>query len=128
MITQALFISLLQNTAILISAVLLYDYFWIQGEVVRKWYGKFLGGLMVALIGYLLMLTPWIIQPGLFFDTRSILLAIAGFLIGPIPTLIAMALLTVLRLFMGGPGQWMGIMVIISSGLIGILWGLPTSF
>ena len=68
MITQTLFVSLLQNTAILISAVLLYDYLWVQGEVMRKWYGKFMAGVLIALIGYLLMLTPWIIQPGLFFD------------------------------------------------------------
>lgn len=125
MIAQTLFISLLQNAAILISAVLLYDYLWVQGEVMRKWYGKFLAGILIALIGYLLMLTPWIIQPGLFFDTRSILLAISGFMIGPIPTLIAMALLSTLRLVMGGPGQLMGIALIISSGLIGILWRLP---
>ena len=65
MITQNLIISLLQNTAILISAVLLYDYLWVQGEVLRKWYGKILAGILVALIGYLLFLTPWIIQPGL---------------------------------------------------------------
>lgn len=128
MIAQTLIISLLQNTAILISAVLLYDYLWVQGEVMRKWYGKFMAGLLVALIGYLLMLTPWMIQPGLFFDTRSILLAITGFLIGPVPTLIAMALLSILRLVMGGPGQWMGLIVIISSGLIGILWRLPKRF
>lgn len=94
----------------------------------RKWYGKVIAGLLVALIGYLLMLTPWMIQPGLFFDTRSILLAITGFIIGPIPTVIAMSLLSVLRLMMGGPGQWMGVAVIISSGLIGILWRLPKRF
>lgn len=128
MITQTLFISLLQNTAILISAVLLYDYLWVQGEVMRKWYGKFLAGILVALIGYLLMLTPWFIQPGLFFDTRSILLAITGYMIGPIPTLIAMALLSALRFIMGGPGQWMGVAVTLSSGLIGILWRYPTWF
>lgn len=128
MITQALFISLLQNTAILISTVLFYDYLWIQGEAMRRWYGKILAGLLIAFIGYLLMLTPWIIQPGLFFDTRSILLVISGFFIGPIPTLVAATVLSVLRLLIGGPGQWMGVMVIMSSGLIGILWSLPKRF
>lgn len=122
MIAQSLIISLLQNTAILISAILLYDYLWVQGEVTRKWFGKFLAGLLLALIGYLLMLTPFVMQPGIFFDTRSILLAISGFMIGPVPTIIAMALLSALRLIMGGGGQLMGVAVILSSGLIGLFW------
>ncbi len=128
MVAQSLFISLLQNTAILISAVLLYDYLWIQGEIIRKWYGKFLAGMLIALIGFLLMLTPWTLNPGLFFDTRSILLAVSGFFIGPVPTLVSMVLLSVYRIAIGGAGQWMGVFVIFTSGLIGILWGVPTRF
>jgi hypothetical protein len=108
MIAHSLIISLLQNSAILISAILLYDYMWIQAKDIRKWYDGPLAGLLIGLIGYLLMMTPWTVLPGLFFDTRSILLAIAGVFIGPVPTAIAMLVLGAIRLIMGGPGQWMG--------------------
>lgn len=122
--TQALFVSLLQNTAILISAVLLYDYFWIKGEVIKRWYDQALAGLFITLIGYLLMLTPWSAVPGLFFDTRSILLSVSGLFLGPVPTAIASVLLAAYRLALDGPGQWMGMAVILSAGGTGILWGL----
>lgn len=124
MMTQALFVSLLQNTAILISAVLLYDYFWIKGEVIKRWYDQALAGLFITLIGYLLMLTPWSAVPGLFFDTRSILLSVSGLFLGPVPTAIASVLLAAYRLALDGPGQWMGMAVILSAGGTGILWGL----
>jgi len=124
MITQALFVSLLQNTAILISAVLLYDYFWIKGETIKRWYDKLLAGLFIALIGFLLMRTPWSAAPGLFFDTRSILLSVAGLFLGPVPTTIASLLLAAYRLDLGGPGQWMGVAVILTAGATGILWGI----
>ena len=122
--TQALFISLLQNTAILISAVLLYDYFWIKGDVTKRWYDKVLAGLSISLIGSLLMLTPWSASDGLFFDTRSILLSISGVFIGPLPTIIASLLLALYRFILGGPGVWMGVTVILTAGGLGIAWGL----
>lgn len=122
--TQALFISLLQNTAILISAVLLYDYFWIKGDVTKRWYDKVLAGLSISLIGSLLMLTPWSASEGLFFDTRSILLSISGVFIGPLPTIIASLLLALYRYILGGPGVWMGVTAILTAGGIGIAWGL----
>ncbi|NLT03800.1 MAG: PAS domain-containing protein [Bacteroidales bacterium] len=124
MMTQALFISLLQNTAILISAVLLYDYFWIKGDVTKRWYDKVLAGLSISLIGSLLMLTPWSASEGLFFDTRSILLSISGVFLGPLPTIIASLLLALYRFILGGPGMWMGVTVILTAGSIGIAWGL----
>jgi len=128
MLTNTLLISLLQNTAILVSSVLLYDYLWIKGENNRKWVGNILAGLLIFLIGYLLMLTPWVTSPGLFFDTRSILLSVSGLFLGPLPAAIATVGLGIYRLLIGGPGQWMGLGVILSSGLIGIIWGVSKRF
>lgn len=122
MMSQALFISLFQNTAILISAVLLYDYFWIKDESNKHWYDNIVAGLLITLIGVMLMLTPWSATPGLFFDTRSILLSIAGLFIGPLPTLLASLLLSLYRIYLGGPGVWMGVAVILTSGGIGLAW------
>jgi signal transduction histidine kinase/ActR/RegA family two-component response regulator len=50
------------------------------------------------------------------------MLAISGIFFGPLPTIIAMVLSGLMRVYMGGEGLWMGLAVIVSSGTIGIVW------
>lgn len=115
-------ISLIQNITILLSFSMMYDYFWIRRrDKINKL--QLIGtGIFIALIGYLLIRTPWTMIDGIFFDTRTILLATAGLFLGAVPTIIAMVLLSAYRLSIGGEGIWMGMATIISSGVIGILW------
>jgi len=115
-------LKLIQNVSLLLCFVLLFDYF-LKGEsrglsLLRK----AVLGLIISGIGYILMLTPWSISPGLFFDTRSILLSVSGLFLGPLPTGIAIAILSVIRYNIGGDGALMGIATIITSGFIGVLW------
>ena len=60
--------------------------------------------------------------PGIIFDTRSVLMAVCGLFLGPLPTAIAMALAAAFRAFIGGPAMWVGMAVILASGLIGLAW------
>lgn len=60
--------------------------------------------------------------PGLVFDTRSVMLSIAGLFFGLIPTVTAIVVDVIYRYSIGGHGVWMGIATIISSGVIGIIW------
>ena len=69
-----------------------------------------------------LMMTPWTFQPGIVFDTRTILLSVSGLIIGIIPTIIAMAIASLYRIYIAGNGIIMGVATIISAGTIGILW------
>jgi PAS domain S-box-containing protein len=101
---------------------MLYDYFWIKNERSKNVTDKILAGLVIGGIGILLMLTPWTYVPGIVFDTRSILLSVAGLFFGFIPTSIAIILTGIFRIILGGEGMWMGIAVIILSGLTGIVW------
>ena len=78
--------------------------------------------MVIGLIGIVLMLTPWILVPGLVFDTRSVMLSITGLFFGKLPTSIAMIITGIFRISIGGDGVWMGLAVILSSGLIGMLW------
>lgn len=123
MLTGSIALSLIQNTAILLSFSMLYDYIWAKEEISRRWYEKVLAGLVVGGIGLVLMFTPWTLFKGLIFDTRTILLAVSGLFLGTIPTVIAIVILGICRLIIGGDGIVMGISVIISSGIIGLLWG-----
>lgn len=115
-------LKLLQNVSLLLCFVLLFDYF-LKGEnrglSLLK---KAVLGIIISGIGYILMQTPWSVTPGLFFDTRSILLSVSGLFLGPIPTGIAVVVLSLFRYFIGGDGVAMGIATIFTSGLIGVLW------
>ncbi|WP_052402823.1 sensor histidine kinase [Methanococcoides methylutens] len=79
-------------------------------------------GIIIGLVGIALMLSPWQAVPGIFFDTRSILLGIAGLFFGLVPTIIAIIITSLFRIYQGGVGTWTGIAVIITSSTIGLLW------
>ena len=68
------------------------------------------------------MWASWKLEPGIIFDTRSILLGASGLFFGIVPTIVGMAIISVSRFVMGGPAVWMGIAVIFTSGAIGIGW------
>jgi PAS domain S-box-containing protein len=79
-------------------------------------------GLLIGLLCVLLMKISATLMPGIIFDMRSVLLAISGLFIGPVPTLIAMLTAAIYRGLLGGPAALTGISVILASGLIGLLW------
>jgi len=79
-------------------------------------------GLFLGLIGIGVMTTHWELTPGLIFDTRSVLLVVAGLFFGPLPTAVAVLVDGGYRLFVGGVGTIMGLGVILSSAGIGLLW------
>lgn len=119
---HSIIIGLIQNTAILLTLSMLYDYSWAKNEHRHSLRSKIVTGLIIGIITVFLMWTPWVLAPGIVFDTRSILLSISGLFFGPFPTFIAMAIATGYRIFLGGDGLLMGISVILSSGIIGLLW------
>ena len=115
-------LGLLQNVAILLSFSMFYDYFWTRSLKFKSLLSKTGIGMIVGFFGVLLILTPWKLQEGLVFDTRSILLSISGMFLGPMVTFVAMVVVSAYRLILGGPGVWMGIATIISSSLVGVYW------
>jgi PAS domain S-box-containing protein len=119
---KPIIVGLLQNTAILLAISMIYDYWWIKDDGNRNLVNKIFTGLVIGIIGIILMLTPWILIPGISFDTRSVVLSVSGLFFGPIPTIISMVIMGIFRFTLGGDGVWMGIAVIISSGTIGLFW------
>ncbi|WP_372644384.1 LytS/YhcK type 5TM receptor domain-containing protein [Ancylomarina sp.] len=119
---DSIIIELLQNTAILLAFAMVYENFWIKDDNYKSIGKKILIGLILSGICVVLMFTPWTWAPGIVFDTRSVMISISGLFFGPIPTVITMFITSMVRLIIGGDGQWMGIAVIISSGIIGLLW------
>ncbi len=121
-ITRSMYLGLALNAALLLALAFLYDVF-DDAQVAhtsltrRIWVGLCLGGMAVAV-----MLGPWELHQGLVFDTRSILLGVSGLFFGVVPTVVAMVMAGTLRLFQGGVGMYVGTIVIVASGTIGLVW------
>lgn len=119
---ESIILGLVRNIAILLSFSMLYDYFWSRNESLKTIFSKIWTGIVLGGIGILLILTPWHFVPGIFFDTRSVMLSIVGLFFGPVPTITAMTITGIYRLYMGGAGALMGIAVVLTSGSVGLLW------
>lgn len=115
-------LGLLHNIALLLASGVIFDHYWKQNEQNLTLFKKFQIGVLLSVVGIILMLTPWKLHEGLVFDGRSILLSIAGLFFGFVPAITAMTATVVFRLMVGGDGVWMGSMVIVTAGTIGILW------
>lgn len=74
------------------------------------------------MIGIALMLNPWELSSGLFFDTRTILLSVAGFFFGFIPAVVGVVIVSSYRFYEGGTGVVIGIATSVSSVILGLLW------
>ncbi len=119
---RAFIFALVQNVALLLATGLVLDFYWKRKLKNINLSTQIITGFLLGGIGLMIMFTPAILEPGLVFDTRSVLLSISGMFFGWVPAIIAMAITASYRIVMGGSGMWMGTAVIISSGLIGLLW------
>jgi|GEM_PF-1710555 len=113
---------LIQNVALLLVFSFLYATRWLDSRRSKSLLPNVIAGAVVGGIGVLLMYTPWIYQPGYFFDLRTILLAITGLYLGAVPTIIAVLLTVIYRLYLGGDMLIPGVVLIAISGLLGIVW------
>lgn len=83
--------------------------------------GKILQGLLFGITAIVGMLNPFILTQGIIFDGRSVVISLSTVFFGPVTGLIAALTSICFRLYIGGPGIIMGILVISSSLIIG-LW------
>lgn len=121
--SNASVIGLLQNTAILLAMALVFDLATVKMSRLQSRSWQVGLGLVLGSIGIILMMTPWVFVPGIIFDTRSVLLGISGLFFGPMPTFIAVLMTGAFRIYQGGAAVPMGVSVIVTTGLIGVLWG-----
>jgi diguanylate cyclase (GGDEF)-like protein/PAS domain S-box-containing protein len=112
------FIVFIQNMTLLLSAVVVYTI------IIRRWdksslnYSLF-SGLLFGLVAILGMQMPFILEPGVFFDGRTVVLSIAGIFCGPITAVIAALISAVHRIYIGGAGLEVGVATIILSASFG---------
>ena len=116
-------LGVIHNISILLALSLMHYLFGLRPVNHNNGVKEIFMGFAIGVIGIILMMSEWTLQPGLVFDSRTILLSVSGLLIGPIPTIIAMAFTAMYRIYMAGDGIVMGVATILTSGTTGILWG-----
>ena len=114
-------ISISNNIFILLSIVFLYtltNYDLHRNKRIKQ----VVSGFVIGLVALFLMNNPFEFRPGIVFDTRTILLPIAGLFFGPITAIIAGVSAAGYRVYLGGTGMYVGIATIIFSTSVGIFW------
>lgn len=112
-------IGLINNITLLVSLSIIHTI------ILNKWPLRALkfqvvSGLLFGAVAVTGMLNALELQPGIFFDGRSIILAIAGAYGGPVAAGIAVVISAGFRCMAGGAGMAMGIVTIFSSALLGL--------
>ena len=116
------FTGLLQNIALLLVFSFLYATKWVDFNQSLKLMPKILAGLIVGAIGCLFISAPWTYQPGFYIDLRTILLSIAGLYLWSTTTITVVVVMATFRFFIGGDNTLVGIIIIISSAVVGAAW------
>ena len=116
------FLGLAQNISLLLALVVVFDSLGVRERAMQVPFRQAVVGILLGGIGVVVMLTPWVLIPGVAFDTRSVLLGISGLFFGTLPTVIAMALTAAFRVYQGGSGAFTGVLVILATGTMGLAW------
>ncbi|MBN1531368.1 MAG: PAS domain-containing protein [Spirochaetes bacterium] len=116
-----IFLELFHNIALIVVMGVLYSLLYRKFALHPLRY-QLISGVLFGLISVIGMTLPLHIHPGVIFDGRSIIISIAGFLVGPAAALIAAASAALYRVYLGGSGTTMGVSVSATSALIGILF------
>ncbi|WP_425806199.1 PAS domain S-box protein [Desulfitobacterium sp. Sab5] len=114
-------INLIYNITILLTLALIYSVFQTKNRIYNLFY-KIVLGFLNGGAGLLIMSSAMQLEKGVIFDARSILISVSGMFFGAVPTLIAGLIMITYRIIIGGPGVIMGVLVILTTGSIGILW------
>lgn len=122
MINHPAIFALLQNAALLLAVVVIFDLVTRGQRLVGRPLRQAVLGVALGALGIGLILSSFRLENGIVFDTRSVLLGIVGLFLGGIPTVVAMLMTAAFRLWQGGAAAWPGAAVILASGGIGLAW------
>jgi len=115
-----IYLALIQNIALLVALT------FVHGLLIRHVRKQgtgyaLLSGLLFGSVALVGMMTPIVLQPGLIFDGRSIVVAVAGLFGGPVAAAVAVVMAAGYRYWLGGVGAAMGVAVIFGSAGIGVI-------
>ncbi|TNF08800.1 MAG: diguanylate cyclase [Bacillota bacterium] len=113
-------IELSKSVVLLLSISFLYGLTNFSADTSTR--NKLFTGISTGFVAILIMMSPWVVRPGLIFDARSVLFAATGAFFGFVPTVIAASIGLIYRINLGGAGVYAGALTIISTSTLGVLW------
>ncbi|NOZ71021.1 MAG: PAS domain S-box protein [Chloroflexi bacterium] len=114
-------IDLIHNAALLIALSALYG-LWSRFRTDGTLRAQGLLGFLFGGMAIIAMTMPLHYRPGIIYDGRSIVLAMAGLFGGPVASIVAILLAGTYRLLLGGVGVWAGLATIILSPFVGMVF------
>jgi len=109
----------IHNIALLVALAALYQVV-TSRLLLRTVTGQTVFGLLFGLVAILGMMAPVTFAPGIIFDGRSVILAVAGLIGGPLVASVSVLVAGAYRLWLGGTGAMVGLSVIIVSASLGV--------
>ena len=116
-----IFLPLINNITLLLSLSILYSLILKHWNYSAFWH-RVITGVLFGLVAVVGMMNPLKLQPGVIFDGRSIILSIGGLFGGPATAIISTIISSLYRIYLGGAGVLMGVSVIFSSSIIGVIY------
>lgn len=117
----SMFTDLINNAILLFGLALIYAVTNYKQNKKQQW-REIILGLIIGVISILVMRNSWLYIQGLFFDTRSVLFVVTGLFFGPITTAVSAVIGVVYRITQGGSGVYSGVLTIITTASLGLLW------
>ncbi len=115
-----IFIDLINNLALLVALSV------VSAFIGQRWknrkFGALLQGVVFGSVAVIGMLRPFVLEKGLVFDGRSVVISLCGLFFGPISAGVTWVMATACRVWQGGVGAPMGVCVITSSTLLGYVF------
>ncbi len=117
---MTIYLDLIFNVTMLVALSI------VSGFIERRWArltrtGMLLQGVLFGSAAVVGMLHPLNLGPGLIFDGRSIMVSLCALFFGPWAAVVAGGMAILCRIGIGGAGTIMGVLVVLSSGGIGLL-------
>jgi len=112
---------IVDNAALLIASTIFFQ----VSTYIKETYdqsSEILDAFLFGVIGMLIMSFPYVPSSGLFIDTRSILIGLIAYIFGGKTSYFLMIILIIYRIILGGNGALVGILIIVTSGIIGLLF------
>jgi diguanylate cyclase (GGDEF)-like protein len=116
-----IFADLINNAILLFGLGFIYAATNYNQSTKKKSYAV-LFGMIIGMMTILIMMNSWKFSDTLIFDTRSVLLVVTGLFFGPITTGVAAIMAFIYRLSVGGDGVYAGLLTIVSTSTLGLLW------
>ncbi len=114
-----MWVDLIQNAALVLALGILYSILVRLPKIGKNW-TRVLSGLLFGIIAIIGMMLPVQYAPGVIYDGRSIIMAMAGLFGGGVASAISVLLAGAFRIQIGGAGMWAGLATIFSSAMLGL--------